>query len=110
MRQIHLFFPEVFRAGFIGGVPLCGFEPTASLIQSCPEPWEYVDDIMINSKVETCLTACRVATAWTTAAKTVRGVVRLTGTVETLLHSRMAERIAAGVVGVRAVVNELEIR
>lgn len=69
-----------------------------------------IDDGDVTRAIDADLWADERVDANAVHAVTREGIVTLTGTVETLLDRNRAERIAENIVGVRAVVNRLEVR
>jgi len=70
---------------------------------------QYVDDVAITTAVKAKLTADRIKTLARVSVDTIKGVVTLTGTVETAEQKKQAEEVARGVKGVSKVVNNLQI-
>jgi hyperosmotically inducible protein len=71
---------------------------------------EVVDDSTITTKVKTELIANRDTKARQIDVKTYRGVVELSGFVDSSQEKSEAARVARGVTGVRDVNNELEVK
>jgi len=70
---------------------------------------QYVDDVAITTAVKAKLAADRIKTLARVSVDTIKGVVTLTGTVETAEQKKQAEEVARGVKGVSKVVNNLQI-
>lgn len=71
---------------------------------------ETVDDTVITSEVKAKLTGEKASHATRVSVKTERGVVYLTGSVETADDRSKVVKIARGVKGVRDVVDHLEVK
>jgi len=69
-----------------------------------------IDDTNITAAVKTKLAAEKVSTLMRIEVETTRGVVHLTGIVDTAAQRARAEQIASQVGGVRRVVNNLQTR
>jgi hyperosmotically inducible protein len=70
---------------------------------------QYVDDVAITTAVKAKLAADKVKTLVRVSVDTIKGVVTLTGTVESADQKKHAEEVARGVKGVSKVVNNLQI-
>lgn len=71
---------------------------------------EYIDDSALTTKVKTAFIKDEVVKAREVAVETFKGNVQLSGFVNTPEEKARAERIAAGVTGVRSVSNKIEIK
>ncbi len=71
---------------------------------------EYVDDSTITTKVKAAFVADETVKARQVNVETFKGVVQLSGFVNTPEEKARAEQIAAGVVGVRSVQNQITIK
>jgi hyperosmotically inducible periplasmic protein len=71
---------------------------------------ETVDDTTITTTVKARLAAEKGTTLTRVGVETTRGVVQLTGVVQTAAERSQAERIARGVGGVKDVVNNLQVQ
>ena len=71
---------------------------------------ENIDDAVITTEIKSKLAAERVLHTTKVGVKTERGVVYLTGSVETAGERSQVVQIAQKVKGVRDVVNHLEVR
>ena len=71
---------------------------------------EYVDDAAITAKVKTMLVANPITEAHQIEVETFRGVVQLSGFVESEHERDVAEQVALGVGGVRSVHDNLALR
>ena len=73
-------------------------------------PGEYFDDSTITAKVKSALIADPVAEAHDIKVETFRGVVQLSGFVESQNQREAAVRVAQGVKGVKSVHDNLELK
>ena len=73
-------------------------------------PGEYVDDAAITTKVKGALIANPVAEAHEIEVETFRGVVQLSGFVDSSNERDTAQKVAQGVAGVKSVHNNIEVR
>lgn len=71
---------------------------------------EHIDDTTITTTVKAKLAAEKAATLTRVQVDTDRGVVQLTGVVETAADRTKAEQIARSVSGVKSVRNNLQIQ
>jgi hyperosmotically inducible protein len=71
---------------------------------------QYVDDSVITTKVKAELTADKVVSIFQIGVETYKGVVQLSGFVNTKEQSAQAESIAKKVGGVREVKNNLIVK
>ena len=69
-----------------------------------------IDDTNITATVKAKLAAEKVSTLTRIEVDTIRGVVHLTGIVDTAAQRARAEQIASQVGGVRSVVNNLQLQ
>jgi hyperosmotically inducible protein len=70
---------------------------------------QFVDDAAITTAVKAKLAADKIKTLVRVSVDTVKGVVTLTGTVESANQKKHAQEVARGVKGVSKVVNSLQI-
>jgi hyperosmotically inducible protein len=68
------------------------------------------DDLRVEAEIKARLAARKDANLTRVGVASNRGVVRLTGSVESPDQSIQAEQIARGVPGVQRIVNSLEVR
>jgi hyperosmotically inducible protein len=73
-------------------------------------PGEYFDDATVSAKVKSALIADPVAEAHDIKVETFRGVVQLSGFVESQNQRDAAVRVAQGVKGVKSVHDNLELK
>ena len=71
---------------------------------------EYVDDSAITAKVKTALVKDPLVSAFAVSVKTYKGVVQLSGFVDTADQKARAADVARGVFGVNSVNNSLIIK
>mgnify|MGYP000044065695 CR=1 FL=1 len=71
---------------------------------------EYIDDAAITTKVKSEMIADKEVSAHEIHVKTVKGVVQLTGAVQSRYEANKAASIARGVAGVRAVENDIQVK
>jgi osmotically-inducible protein OsmY len=71
---------------------------------------EYVDDSTITAKVKADLVKDPVVSALQVSVETYKGVVQLSGFVDTKEQSDRSEQIAKGVAGVQSVKNNLVVK
>lgn len=71
---------------------------------------EHLDDAVVTTKVKTALVQADQVDAVDVNVDTHRGVVQLSGFVDTRTEAAEAERVAAGVAGVERVENRLELK
>jgi osmotically-inducible protein OsmY len=71
---------------------------------------EYVDDAAITTKVKTALVRDKTVSALDVSVETFKGVVQLSGFVDTPEQKARAEADAAAVAGVRSVQNNITVK
>jgi osmotically-inducible protein OsmY len=71
---------------------------------------EFVDDSVITTKIKTLLAADDFLKSFRISAETYKGVVQLSGFVDSQKAVEKAGQVAAGVPGVRSVKNNLIVR
>ena len=71
---------------------------------------EYIDDSTITAKVKAALVKDPVVSALAVNVKTYKGVVQLSGFVNTADEKTQAEQVARGVYGVKSVANSLIVK
>jgi osmotically-inducible protein OsmY len=87
--------------GFAGG---CASTPTSD------STGQYVDDTVITTKVKSALVADEAVKAFAVSVETVKGVVQLSGFVNTAAQKSAAGEDAAAVKGVKDVRNNLIVK
>lgn len=71
---------------------------------------EYIDDSVISAKVKTALHADEDVSGFQVTVETFRGVVQLSGFVDTPAQAQKAEQIARQVQGVQEVRNNITVK
>ena len=71
---------------------------------------EYIDDSTITAKVKAAYVHDPVVSALAVSVKTYKGVVQLSGFVNTATEKARAEEVARGVLGVKSVTNSLIVK
>ena len=71
---------------------------------------QYVDDTVITAKVKSALLGDELVKSFAVSVETAKGVVQLSGFVDTALQKAAAGSDAAGVLGVRSVRNDLIVK
>lgn len=71
---------------------------------------EYVDDAVITTKVKTALVQADEVGALDVKVKTYKGVVQLSGFVDSESEASQAELVAGQVAGVRRVENQIKVK
>ena len=71
---------------------------------------EYKDDTIITTKVKTALAKDPVVKAYQVSVETYRGVVQLSGFVDSEASVQRAGQVAQSVAGVRTVKNEIQVK
>ena len=71
---------------------------------------DVIDDSVIGSKVKTALLADKEVSGLQVEVETFKGIVQLSGFVDTAAQSKKAEQIARGVKGVKEVKNSLIVK
>lgn len=98
----------------VGSVLLCIVLVTAFLgCASTPKQkstGEYIDDSVITAKVKTAIAQDPSVSAFQINVTTYKGVVQLSGFVDTAQAKSRAGEVAAGVEGVKSVKNDLAVK
>ncbi|HKB89189.1 MAG TPA: BON domain-containing protein [Opitutaceae bacterium] len=71
---------------------------------------EYVDDSAITTKVKSAMVSDTGMSGFQVGVETYKGVVQLTGFVDTTAQKAHAEQIARGVRGVKSVENKITVK
>lgn len=71
---------------------------------------EYIDDSAITAKVKTALLADKTVSGMAVKVVTFKGVVQLSGFVDTETERQQAEILAAAVSGVKSVENKISVK
>lgn len=102
MRSIHIVAASVLFA--LGGLSACASSPNER------STGQVVDDSSLTARVKTALARdTSLGTAMDVHVTTYRGVVQLSGFVDSQATAQRAEAVAKGVDGVRSVENDLRL-
>lgn len=71
---------------------------------------EYIDDATLTTKVKTALANDSLASAGAVTVETFKGVVQLSGFVDSEAEKRRAAQLAWDVIGVRSVKNDIRVK
>lgn len=71
---------------------------------------EYLDNTVITTKVKSALAGNEIVKSMAVSVESVKGVVQLSGFVESAIQKEEAGRVAAGVTGVLRVQNDLIVK
>jgi hyperosmotically inducible periplasmic protein len=71
---------------------------------------EYIDDTVVTAKVKTALARDDSVNGFAVKVETFKGVVQLSGFVDTETERLQAERVAGGVAGVTSVANNILVK
>lgn len=96
--------------GFYWGLILIGLAFSGCVALTGETAGETVDDTVITTEVKAKLVGEKILHTTRVGVKTERGVVYLTGVVETAEERAQIKKIVGGVRGVREVVDHLEVR
>jgi osmotically-inducible protein OsmY len=103
MKLAHL-FATVLAAIMISLVTGCSPSPTRE------QPGEYIDDALITSKVKAAFAADPEVKATEVKVVTYKGIVQLSGFVDTAEMAQRAAEIARKVKGVKNVKNDIVVK
>lgn len=104
MKFSHRFSAAVLVAGMVATLPACAPTPTRE------GTGEYIDDTVITSKVKAAYAADPDVKATQVKVETFKGVVQLSGFVDSRGSAQKAVEIARKVKGVRDVKNDIVVR
>jgi osmotically-inducible protein OsmY len=104
MKNMNTWVRCLFILVLIAGVAACGSTSKQSA------PGEYVDDSVITTKVKSQLAADDFLKSFAISVETYKGVVQLSGFVNTQAAVDRAGAIARGVQGVSSVKNSLIVK
>lgn len=90
----------------VAGVSFSGCASTATREST----GEFFDDSVITAKVKTALAADKVVNAFAVNVETFKGVVQLSGFVDTEAQRTQAEAVAGRVLGVKSVQNNISLK
>ncbi|HVU18264.1 MAG TPA: BON domain-containing protein [Candidatus Didemnitutus sp.] len=104
------------RNTFVLAVLVAALAGDSALISGCAatrtreSSGEYVDDSAITTKVKAAFVKDDAVKARSINVQTFKGVVQLSGFVDTPYQKQRAGEIASGIAGVRSVENNLEVK
>jgi osmotically-inducible protein OsmY len=104
MKKGNMFIRCFLLMMLVVGLAACGSTSKQS------GPGEYVDDSVITTKVKSQLAADDFLKSFEISVETYKGVVQLSGFVDTQLAVNRAVEIAKGVQGVSSVKNNLNVK
>jgi hyperosmotically inducible protein len=104
MKKSNMFIGCLLLMMLIIGLAACGSTSKQSA------PGEYVDDSVITTKVKSQLAADDFLKSFEISVETYKGVVQLSGFVDTQMAVDRAGVIARGVQGVSSVKNNLNVK
>jgi osmotically-inducible protein OsmY len=104
MKTIKTLFRSFLLLSLIVGVAACGSTSKQSA------PGEYVDDSVITTKVKSQLAGDDFLKSFEISVETYKGVVQLSGFVDSQTAVNRAGEIARGVQGVSPVKNSLSVK
>jgi hyperosmotically inducible protein len=91
----------------LGGL---GFTAACSSTATRQSTGEYIDDTAITAKVKSAFVKDDSIKALDVQVETFRGVVQLSGFVDSSIEKSRAEQVARGVNGVREVTNNIQLK
>lgn len=101
----------IVAAVLASGLPLLTACQHASMASANREsPGEYVDDATITAKVKAALAKDPDVKAYQVSVETYRGVVQLSGFVDSDTNIRRAGELARQIAGVRSVKNDIRVK
>jgi hypothetical protein len=104
MKKVNMFISCFLLMMLVVGLAACGSTSKQS------GPGEYVDDSVITTKVKSQLAADDFLKSFEISVETYKGVVQLSGFVDTQMAVNRAGEIARGVQGVSSVKNNLNVK
>jgi osmotically-inducible protein OsmY len=104
MKKANMLIRCFLLMMLVVGVAACGTTSKQS------GPGEYVDDSVITTKVKSQLAADDFLKSFEIGVETYKGVVQLSGFVDTQIAVNRAGEIASGVQGVSSVRNNLNVK
>ena len=90
--------------GWAVGTTGCASTPTKE------STGEYIDDSVVTTKVKAALFADKLVSGFAVKVVTFKGVVQLSGFVDTAAEKQQAEKVALAVNGVRSVENNITVK
>lgn len=94
----------------IGALTLCGMAGSCAATRTTDSTGQYVDDSAITAKVKSALLGDDAVKSFAVSVETVKGVVQLSGFVDTSDQRSAAGRDASAVLGVKDVKNSLIVK
>jgi hyperosmotically inducible protein len=92
----------------LGGIAF--FTTACSSTATKQSTGEYIDDTAITAKVKSAFVKDDTVKAMDVQVETFRGVVQLSGFVDSTMQKQQAEAVARGVNGVRDVTNNIQLK
>lgn len=96
--------------GFFGAIAIGGLAAGCASTPTSDSTGQYVDDTSITTKVKSALLGDDSVKSFEIKVETVKGVVQLSGFVDTSAQKYAAEKDASGVAGVKSVQNSLIVK
>jgi len=100
----------VFIIGLTAALAIAGFTAGCAATPTSDSTGQYVDDATITTKVKSALLGDDAVKSFEIKVETFKGVVQLSGFVDTLDQKAAAERDASAVAGVQNVKNSLIVK
>src|ERR1019366_5557827 len=94
----------------IGALALCGMAASCAATRTTDSTGQYVDDSAITAKVKSALLGDDAVKSFAVSVETVKGVVQLSGFVDTSDQKYAAAKDASAVPGVKDVKNSLIVK
>ena len=94
----------------VGALALCGMASSCAATRTTDSTGQYVDDSAITAKVKSALLRDDAVKSFAVSVETVKGVVQLSGFVDTSDQRYAAGRDASAVPGVKDVHNSLIVK
>ncbi len=110
MKNISSFSKLASLVALTAAVALGGLAGGCAATATSDSTGQYVDDTVITTKVKSALLGDDVVKSFAVSVETVKGVVQLSGFVNTSAQKSAAGRDASAVVGVRTVKNNLIVK
>lgn len=104
MKKIQICLLSLLLLGGLGFTAACSSTATRQ------STGEYIDDTAITAKVKSAFIKDDTVKAIDVQVETFRGVVQLSGFVDSSVQKSRAEQIARGVSGVREVTNNIQLK
>jgi len=104
---------KLIQSSFLAACLLTGFAAFSSGCAATPtkaSTGEYIDDSVITTKVKAALLKNDSTPGSAIKVETFKGVVQLSGFVDTELQKTRAEEVSRGIVGVQNVVNNITVK